>query len=211
MDTPNHHAGRRRWSGRRPRSFIASEALSRTWWQVKDSNLRSFRDGFTVPRRQDRDQCKRLTRNNFRAYSPQIADDHRLPPDTSASDSHSRRRATTSSRTLQTSAYPARANTSRDRLSGRAPPRQIDSLACRRWRISLHFRRLREKAQVISASPRTPRAGVRRCGQDLCQLFVAAGHQTDGDAHVAAPTGKDVEWRSGRDAHSLAGQPDDGS
>ena len=21
-----------------------------TWWQVKDSNLRSFRDGFTVPR-----------------------------------------------------------------------------------------------------------------------------------------------------------------
>jgi hypothetical protein len=29
MDTPNHHAGRRRWSGRRPRSFIASEALTR--------------------------------------------------------------------------------------------------------------------------------------------------------------------------------------
>src|ERR1035437_1503227 len=70
------------------------------------------------------DQRKRLTHNNFRAYSPQIADDHRLPPDTSASDSHSRRRATTSSRTLQTAAYPARANTSRDRLSGRAPPRQ---------------------------------------------------------------------------------------
>jgi hypothetical protein len=28
MDTPNHHAGRRHWSGRRPRSFIASEAVS---------------------------------------------------------------------------------------------------------------------------------------------------------------------------------------
>ena len=68
-----------------------------------------------------------------------------------------------------------------------------------------------KETQVISASPRTPRAGVRRCGQDLCQLFVAAGHQTDGDAHVATPTGQDVEWRSGRDAHSLAGQPDDGS
>ena len=104
--------------------FCRSEALSHTWWQVKDSNLRSFRDGFTVPRLQDRDQRKRLTHNNFRAYSPQIADDHRLPPDTSASDSHSRRRATRSSRTLQTGAYPARANTSRDRLSGRAPPRQ---------------------------------------------------------------------------------------
>ena len=29
MDTPKHHAGRRHWSGRRPRSFIASEALTR--------------------------------------------------------------------------------------------------------------------------------------------------------------------------------------
>jgi len=158
------------------------------------------------------DQRKRLTHNNFRAYSPQIADDHRLPPDTSASDSHSRRRATTSSRTLQTAAYPARANTSRDRLSGRAPPRQ-DRFT--RMPQMAHIASLREvtgkETQVISASPRTPRAGVRRCGQDLCQLFVAAGHQTDGDAHVATPTGQDVEWRSGRDAHSLAGQPDDGS
>src|SRR5450631_3401509 len=30
-----------------------------TWWQVKDSNLRSFRDGFTVPRLQACDQWKR--------------------------------------------------------------------------------------------------------------------------------------------------------
>src|ERR1035437_7725428 len=92
--------------------FRSSEALSGTWWQVKDSNLRSFRDGFTVPRLQDRDQRKRLTHNNFRAYSPQIAADHRLPPDTSASDSHSRRRATRSSRTLQTGAYRSEEHTS---------------------------------------------------------------------------------------------------
>ena len=52
-----------------------------TWWQVKDSNLRSFRDGFTVLRLQAYDQRKRLTRNNLRAYSPQAADDHRLQPD----------------------------------------------------------------------------------------------------------------------------------
>jgi hypothetical protein len=62
--------------------FRRSEALSRTWWQVKDSNLRSFRDGFTVPSLQARDQRKRLTYKNFRMYSPQIADDHRLQPDT---------------------------------------------------------------------------------------------------------------------------------
>jgi len=54
--------------GLRPR-FRWSEALSHTWWQVKDSNLRSFRDGFTVPRPQARDQRKCLTRNNFRAHS----------------------------------------------------------------------------------------------------------------------------------------------
>jgi hypothetical protein len=39
--------------------FRRSRALSRTWWQVKDSNLRSFRDGFTDQRRQARDQRKR--------------------------------------------------------------------------------------------------------------------------------------------------------
>ena len=54
-----------------------------TWWQVKDSNLRSFRDGFTVPMLQARDQRKRLTRNNFRAYSPQTAAVGRGQPDTS--------------------------------------------------------------------------------------------------------------------------------
>jgi len=54
-----------------------------TPWQVKDSNLRSFRDGFTDQRQQPRDQPKRLSPNNFRAYSPQTADDLRLQLDTS--------------------------------------------------------------------------------------------------------------------------------
>jgi hypothetical protein len=45
LDTPTGY------SERAPvRRFRRSEALSSTWWQVKDSNLRSFRDGFTVPR-----------------------------------------------------------------------------------------------------------------------------------------------------------------
>ena len=43
FDTPTRY----KKVGLRPR-FRRSEALSRTWWQVKDSNLRSFRDGFTV-------------------------------------------------------------------------------------------------------------------------------------------------------------------
>ncbi len=48
---------------------------------MKDSNLRSFRDGFTVPRLQACDQRKHLTHNNFRAYSPQTADVSRGQPD----------------------------------------------------------------------------------------------------------------------------------
>src|ERR1035438_2260831 len=52
-----------------------------TWWQVKDSNLRSFRDGFTVPRLQACDQRKCLTCKKFRAYSPQTADVSRGQPD----------------------------------------------------------------------------------------------------------------------------------
>src|ERR1035437_2016028 len=61
--------------------FRRSEILSSTWWQVKDSNLRSFRDVFTVPRLQACEQRRRLTRNNFRAYSPQTADVSRGQPD----------------------------------------------------------------------------------------------------------------------------------
>jgi hypothetical protein len=45
---------------------------------------RSFRDGFTVPRLQARDdQRRRLTHNNLRAYSPQTTDVTRGQPDTS--------------------------------------------------------------------------------------------------------------------------------
>jgi hypothetical protein len=56
FDTPT------RYIKRAPdRRFRWSEALSRTRWQVKDSNLRSFRDGFTVLGRQGCDQQKRLT------------------------------------------------------------------------------------------------------------------------------------------------------
>jgi hypothetical protein len=62
--------------------FRRSEALSNTWWQVKDSNLRSFRDGFAVSRLQACQQQKRLTRNNFRAFSPQTADHSQDQPDT---------------------------------------------------------------------------------------------------------------------------------
>ena len=54
FDTPTRYMRR----GLRPR-FRRSEALSRTWWQVKDSNLRSSRDGFTDHGRQARDQRKR--------------------------------------------------------------------------------------------------------------------------------------------------------
>ena len=77
FDTPTRYIMR----ASEPR-FRSSEALSGAWWQVKDSNFRSFRDGSTDHRLQARDQPKRLTRNNFRAYSPQIADDHRLQPGT---------------------------------------------------------------------------------------------------------------------------------
>src|SRR5665647_3027338 len=51
FDTPTRY----KKEGLRPR-FRRSEALSRTWWQVKDSNLRSFRDGFTDHARQACDQ-----------------------------------------------------------------------------------------------------------------------------------------------------------
>src|ERR1019366_446690 len=43
FDTPTRYIMR----ASEPR-FRSSEALSGTWWQVKDSNLRSFHDGFTV-------------------------------------------------------------------------------------------------------------------------------------------------------------------
>src|SRR5665811_2185959 len=54
LDTPTRYVTR----ASDPR-FRWSEALSHTWWQVKDSNLRSSRDGFTDHGRQRADQRKR--------------------------------------------------------------------------------------------------------------------------------------------------------
>ena len=72
-----------RYTKRTPnRRFRRSEALSSTWWQVEDSNLRSFRDGFTDHGRQAPDQSKRPFPNNFRAHSPQTTAHHRRRPDT---------------------------------------------------------------------------------------------------------------------------------
>ena len=50
--------------------FRRSEALSRTRWQVKDSNLRSSRDGFTDQRRQARDQRQCLSPNKLPGVFP---------------------------------------------------------------------------------------------------------------------------------------------
>ena len=77
FDTPTRYT--KRASGPR---FRRSKALSSTWWQVKDSNHRSSRDGFTDQRLQACDQRQYLSPDNFRAYSPQIAGDSRLQPDT---------------------------------------------------------------------------------------------------------------------------------
>jgi hypothetical protein len=54
FDTPTRYIMRASES-----RFRSSEALWCTWWQVKDSNLRSFRDGFTDHRLRTRDlrQC----------------------------------------------------------------------------------------------------------------------------------------------------------
>jgi hypothetical protein len=65
----------------------------RWWWQVKDSNLRSFRDGFTVRTSHAADLRKRLLPQKFRAYSGRAdpalstpADDIQRPPDSTTPD-----------------------------------------------------------------------------------------------------------------------------
>jgi hypothetical protein len=50
-----------------------SQAVVADLWQVKDSNLRSFRDGFTVRRIQRVDQHVCALRRNFRTYSAQTS------------------------------------------------------------------------------------------------------------------------------------------
>jgi hypothetical protein len=57
--------------------FRSSEALSNTWWQVKDSNLRSFRDGFTDHRLQASDQRQCLSPSKLPGVFP--ADSRRQP------------------------------------------------------------------------------------------------------------------------------------
>ena len=127
-----------------------------TWWQVKDSNLRSFRDGFTDHRRQACDQRQYLSPDNFRAYSPQIADNGLLQPDTSASGSRSRRRSTTSCPTPKTRASWLRSNVT----STRRAPRST-------------LRLLRHQRRVCRDDPRSvrcdadPRRGAAACGRRL--------------------------------------------
>jgi hypothetical protein len=93
FDTPIGYT--KRASG--PRFRRSSEALSRTRWQVKDSNLRSFRDGFTVHERQAGEQRRCLSTNTLPCVFPT---DSRLHPTTAGQPSEqfarSLLRATTS-------------------------------------------------------------------------------------------------------------------
>jgi hypothetical protein len=72
FDTPTRYTMR----ASEPR-FRSSEALWRTWWQVKDSNLRSFRDGFTDHRPHARDQRQGLSPNKLPGAFP--TDSRRQP------------------------------------------------------------------------------------------------------------------------------------
>jgi hypothetical protein len=72
FDTPIGYTKR----ASKPR-FSRSEALSGTWWQVKDSNLRSFRDGFADHRLQARDQRQCSSPNRLPGVFP--ADSRRQP------------------------------------------------------------------------------------------------------------------------------------
>jgi hypothetical protein len=88
LDTPTGY----KTEGLRPR-FRWSEALSHTWWQVKDSNLRSSRDGFTDHERQARDQRKRPFHRQLTCAFP--TNSRRQP--TSAGANRTLRRSMTSS------------------------------------------------------------------------------------------------------------------
>ena len=72
FDTPTRYIMR----ASEPR-FRSSEALSGTWWQVKDSNLRSFRDGFTDHRPHARDQRQCVSPNKLPGVFP--TDSRRQP------------------------------------------------------------------------------------------------------------------------------------
>ena len=51
-------------------AFPLFRGLTCTWWQVKDSNLRSFRNGFTVPTPQACDQRERLSTRQLPCVFP---------------------------------------------------------------------------------------------------------------------------------------------
>ena len=92
LPTPHTPTG---YEQRAPDSrFRRSDAPSCTWWQVKDSNLRSFRDGFTDRRMPPAHQQLLGSPANFAANSPQTLDVHRrlpAPPDTASGQAATRR------------------------------------------------------------------------------------------------------------------------
>jgi len=60
LDTPKHPAGRRRWEREEAPLLHHIKGSFSTWWQVKDSDLRSFRETAFLQRRQacDQRQCR---------------------------------------------------------------------------------------------------------------------------------------------------------
>src|SRR5690242_2925353 len=69
-------------------SVLAGQRLFVLWWQVKDSNLRSFRDGFTDRRSQDCDLRQHRGPENLATNRPQTPDASRSPPDTFGQPNH---------------------------------------------------------------------------------------------------------------------------
>jgi hypothetical protein len=94
FDTPARYIRR----ASEPR-FRRSEALSGTWWQVKDSNLRSFRDGFTDHRLQARNQRQCLSPNKLPGVFPT---DSRRQPTSAVANRTPQAPTTLSPRTLYT-------------------------------------------------------------------------------------------------------------
>ena len=73
-------------SARRGQMKLSAHSASHADERVEPSSLG---DGFTVLRRQACDQRKGCSPNNFRVYSPQIADHSRLQPDTPVNEARS--------------------------------------------------------------------------------------------------------------------------
>jgi len=124
----------------------------------QDSKLRNSCDGFTDQGRQACDQRQYLSPDNFRAYSPQIAGDSRIPP---ASNSRPRRRTTTSSPTPQTQAIMLRSRVSPTRPAPRST-----------LRLLRHHRRVcRDDPRSVRCDADPPR-GAASCGRRLCRRLL---------------------------------------